>query len=365
MPLLQFLTGTFSWWHHLTIYGVTLSAVLVASAYVSLGHHLLSTNRKDVKRTRTTGETTPGSNTGDAGDESTSDSNAEHSPKKLLDKSEYTVGWICAIRPEYKAAQLFLDERHQVPDDLPQHDMNDYTLGKIGKHNIAIAVLPNGAYGTINAANVAKDMMNTFTNIRIGLMVGIAGGVPSHRHDIRLGDVVVSTRTGRNSAVLQYDHGKSIQDQKFIIQGSLRPPPTFLETAVAGLDVHYQEGHGFDKIIKKKLKENPRLKMLYGKPDQDSDRLFKHNVKHPINDERSCEVVCDMRDKNLVQRAKRSNLQNNPAIHYGVIASGNSLMKDAVFRDMLSADEDILCFEMEAAGLMDQFPCLVIRGICD
>jgi hypothetical protein len=25
----------------------------------------------------------------------------------------------------------------------------------------------------------------------------------------------------------------------------------------------------------------------------------------------------------------------------------------------------VLCFEMEAAGLMDRFPCLVIRGICD
>jgi hypothetical protein len=28
-------------------------------------------------------------------------------------------------------------------------------------------------------------------------------------------------------------------------------------------------------------------------------------------------------------------------------------------------DEGVICFEMEAAGLMDHFPCLVIRGICD
>ena len=25
----------------------------------------------------------------------------------------------------------------------------------------------------------------------------------------------------------------------------------------------------------------------------------------------------------------------------------------------------MLCFEMEAAGLMNNFPCLVVRGICD
>jgi ankyrin repeat domain-containing protein 50 len=41
-------------------------------------------------------------------------------------------------------------------------------------------------------------------------------------------------------------------------------------------------------------------------------------------------------------------------------------MKDGVTRDRISAElGGILCFEMEAAGLMNTFPCLVIRGICD
>ena len=40
-------------------------------------------------------------------------------------------------------------------------------------------------------------------------------------------------------------------------------------------------------------------------------------------------------------------------------------MKDASVRDRLAAEKDVLCFEMEAAGLMNHFPCLVIRGICD
>ncbi|KAH9225249.1 hypothetical protein K456DRAFT_1419334 [Colletotrichum gloeosporioides 23] len=40
-------------------------------------------------------------------------------------------------------------------------------------------------------------------------------------------------------------------------------------------------------------------------------------------------------------------------------------MKDARIRDTLAAERDVLCFEMEAAGLMNHFPCLVIRGICD
>ena len=40
-------------------------------------------------------------------------------------------------------------------------------------------------------------------------------------------------------------------------------------------------------------------------------------------------------------------------------------MKDALVRDDLADVKDVLCFDMEAAGLMNHFPCLVIRGICD
>lgn len=52
-------------------------------------------------------------------------------------------------------------------------------------------------------------------------------------------------------------------------------------------------------------------------------------------------------------------------IHYGFIASGNQLVKDAHTRDEIAKRLNALCFEMEAAGIMNQLPCLVIRGICD
>lgn len=76
------------------------------------------------------------------------------------------------------------------------NDTNDYTLGKICDHNVVIAVLPDGEYGTACAANVATNMLSSFPNIRIGLLVGIGGGVPSTSHDTRLGDVVVSASRG-------------------------------------------------------------------------------------------------------------------------------------------------------------------------
>ena len=61
----------------------------------------------------------------------------------------------------------------------------------------------------------------------------------------------------------------------------------------------------------------------------------------------------------LVTRSERSN--NTPSIHYGLVASGNQVMKDGVARDKLRKELNMLCFEMEAAGLMNNFPCLVIQ----
>jgi nucleoside phosphorylase len=283
-----------------------------------------------------------------------------------LHNESYTVGWICAITTEYVAAQAFLDEKHDQPEYLHSHDNNDYTLGRIGKHNVAIAVLPDGEYGISSAAGVAKDMLHSFPNIRIGLMVGIGGGAPTPKHDIRLGDIVVSAPRDGKGGVLQYDFGKTIQDQSFQLTGFLNQPPTVLRTAVNGLKAQYEsDGHQFNETINCILKEKPRLQKKYRRPNRENDRLYQSTVKHPLNNEKSCDGVCGGDLLNLRRRDERAENEDNPAIHYGLIASGNQLMKDALIRDKLSEDNGVLCFEMEAAGLMNHFPCLVIRGICD
>jgi nucleoside phosphorylase len=40
-------------------------------------------------------------------------------------------------------------------------------------------------------------------------------------------------------------------------------------------------------------------------------------------------------------------------------------MRHGVTRDNVARELDVICFEMEAAGLMDILPCLLICGICD
>ncbi|KAF4341757.1 purine and uridine phosphorylase [Fusarium beomiforme] len=287
----------------------------------------------------------------------------------MSDPYDYTVGWICAITTEYVAAQAFLDIKHQGPESLSPHDNNDYVLGEIGKHNVVIAVLPDGEYGIASAASVARDMLHSFPNVRIGLMVGIGGGAPSQKHDIRLGDIVVSASGSANhGGVLQYDFRKAMQGQGFQETGFLNQPPTILRTAVNGLKAQYEvDGNEIEDSITKVLENKPRLKKKYGRPDPSTDRLYQPGFLHqPDNDigESSCAAVCGNDPSRLIQRDERSADEDNPSIHYGLTASADTLMKDALVRDEF-AKRGVLCFEMEAAGLMNHFPCLVIRGICD
>ena len=117
-----------------------------------------------------------------------------------LDNNDYTVAWISALHDERASAEALLDEEH---DDLPLKlgDDNAYTLGKIGEHNVVIAGIPHGTYGTTSAATVVANLLRSFPNIRFGLLVGVGGGVPG-ADDLRLGDVVVSTPEGANGTCI-------------------------------------------------------------------------------------------------------------------------------------------------------------------
>ncbi|KAE8415238.1 ankyrin repeat-containing domain protein [Aspergillus pseudocaelatus] len=307
-------------------------------------------------------------------------------------RDEYTVGWICAIRKEYVAALAFLDEIYDEVFELSEHDNNTYTFGKLGAHLVVIAVLPDGIYGICSAASVGRDMLHSFPNIEIGLLVGIGGGAPSQRNDIRLGDVVVSTPGNTAGGVIQYDFGKTIQNERFLSTGFLNQPPTCLLTAVNVLRAKYDsEGHQLDEHISNVLKKNERLQKVYQRPHPSTDKLYKSEVVHSHSgtsgSARSMSTVLAMKflwdillslgimlrlwaerndsRSNLVVRPERGGTDHNPMIHHGLIASANQLMKDASIRDKLVAEKGVLCFEMEAAGLMNHFPCLVIRGICD
>lgn len=284
----------------------------------------------------------------------------------------YQVGWVCAVKIEYIVACELLDEEFGAPDLRSADDNNIYTCGRMGDFNVVIACLPKGKYGLTSAATAAQDLRHSFPHISFGLMVGIGGGAPliSKDRDIRLGDVVVSTPIGRTGGVIHYEFGKTVQNKEFVPHGHLNAPPRVLLTAVQKLDtVHYRRGNRIQETILQTIHRNPRLKKDYSQPSTQMDVLFRSSYLHQ-DDSRLCTDCCSPGAENIISRPPRTqdssaDQMDTVRIHYGLIASADRLMKDAAIRDQLAETEGVMCFEMEAAGLMESFPCLVIRGICD
>ncbi|GKT51921.1 5'-methylthioadenosine/S-adenosylhomocysteine nucleosidase [Colletotrichum spaethianum] len=266
--------------------------------------------------------------------------------------ADYTVGWICALHIELAASRAMLDREHGGLLKVA-NDPNEYVLGNIGAHNVVMACLPSGQYGTNNAAIVASNMRSSFPSIRVGFMVGIGGGAPSDGFDIRLGDVVVGT------TVIQYDLGKILSGERVQRTATPRVAPHDLLIAINKLRaLHESMPSEVTTILQHMLDRHPKMATEYAYPIQCEDRLFCATYDHAQL------AHCNHCDSSKVQpRPLRES--NNPHIHYGGVASGNQVVKDGKTRDRLAKELGVICFEMEAAGLVDQFPCMIVRGICD
>ncbi|KAK2764809.1 NACHT and ankyrin domain-containing protein [Colletotrichum kahawae] len=236
-----------------------------------------------------------------------------------------------------------LDEEHQLLAIQPGDD-NVYVPGRISQHNVVMVCLP-GEYGTNNAAVVATNLKRTFPRIRATLMVGIGGGCPSQA-DLYLGDVVVGTR------VMQYDIGKVIVGGCFQETAVPKTPAPLLNAAVSTLrSLHSQHNSSsrMASLLQSRLSDLQRPVQ----PDRLFQAFYEHSPRAPTCD------GCDL--ENLQRRGLR--LSDEPKIHYGVIASGNRVMKDGKTRDDIAKRLSALCFEMEAASMMDNLQCLPIRAL--
>jgi Phosphorylase superfamily len=187
---------------------------------------------------------------------------------------------------------------------------------------------------------------------------------------------VVSKPVSEFSGVVQWDFGKAEQDGTFRRTGALNNPPAALLGALARLETkHAMEGSEISRYLEDLKTKWPRLVPKYLRTESLEDVLFKSNYNHVdkkhVDDAEDWEIeedegeTCAYCDRSKV--VKRKPATRDMCIHYGLIASGNQVITDAVRRNEINKmlGGNVLCFEMEAAGLMNDFPCIVIRGICD
>lgn len=276
-----------------------------------------------------------------------------------LTHESYEIGIICALAIEKAVVEALLDEQYPQLRNIDGDD-NIYTFGRIHHQNVVVACLPGGTIGKVSAARVAKDMPRSFSAVKIGQMVGIGGGVWTPQTEIRLGDVVVSEPNSMHGGVVQWDFGKTERDGVFRRVGTLNKPPRVLLNAIQQLEIaHMKHGSGLSIYLSEIAAKMPEMSDALHYQGFENDQLFRWDYQHQSGETcKNCDIT------KIVER-DHCRTKGQPSIHYGNVVSGDQVMKDAATRDSIARQENVLCFEMEAAGLMDDFPCVVIRGICD
>ncbi|KAK2473435.1 hypothetical protein H9L39_15610 [Fusarium oxysporum f. sp. albedinis] len=291
-------------------------------------------------------------------------SSAKSYPSRPSDRRGFEIAIICALTLEADAIEALFD--HHWEDDGPPFDKepgdpNAYSTGVIGRFNVVLAHMPG--MGKVHAATVASNCGKSFPSIKLALVVGICGIVPfgPAKDEIILGDVIIS------NGVIQYDFGRQLPE-RFSRKDTLLEVPGRPNVEIRGV-LAKLEGLRHRRQLNAKiegylavLQSDPELHAEY--PGAAKDRLFEASYRH-TDDQRSCEQLgCN---GELVSRSRLSaaDVPTKPTIHFGLMASGDAVMKSGEDRNRIATAEGIIAFEMEGAGVWDSFPCIIIKGGCD
>ncbi|KAL7942116.1 nucleoside phosphorylase domain-containing protein [Trichoderma barbatum] len=307
-------------------------------------------------------------------------------------RDEFDIAIICALALEYDAVSLLFDQFWDEDGDSygrAAGDVNNYTTGRIGKFNVVLALLPH--IGKANAASAVAGLRSSYSCLRLVLLVGICGGVPQLGHsEILLGDVVIS------KTIVQYDFRKQYPDEvvrKNTFEDNLSKPVKDIRNLLVTLETEL----GLERLHKRTayfLAQLQKNRQRYNYPGTAEDRLFistychKHRASHTCdcseNDQSDLicheardlychDLQCD--DRYLVARERLEQKRQleiandaraqEPAIHFGAIASGDTEMKSAAHRDKISREERVIAFETEGAGAWEEMPCIIVKGVCD
>jgi nucleoside phosphorylase len=315
----------------------------------------------------------------------------------------FEIAIFCALPVERDAVEALLDEEYETDGfsyGKAVGDRNAYTTGRLGNQHVVLAYMPG--MGTIRAAAVAANLCSSFEEIKVGIVVGICGGVPTTADggEIVLGDVIIST------SVIQIDFGRQYPN-KFIRKKEVEDT-----LGRANPDIRSFIGKMSGYLVQRRLKDKTSLfsaqicakegfcKSAYPGPGHDILYPAEYRHKHQIPGSCICDD-CKNQDDDICESAlrssceelgcdntlskKRSRIQRamgfapggnpmmaadiqeaqKPSIHFGRMACSNQVMKSGQHRDRIAAEEGVIGFEMESAGTWDFIPTIVIKSVCD
>lgn len=302
----------------------------------------------------------------------------------------FHIGIICALPFEADAVESSFDETYDKFGKIygkQDGDTNIYTTGRIDQHNIVLCFMPG--MGKVSAANVATNLKTSYKRIDLALVVGICGGAPfpSQSTEILLGDVVIS------DSIIEYDFGRQYPDgfrRKTGVKETLGRPNQEIRSLLTGLLTRKTRREFQARICHylRKLQIDEDTDPEWQYPGVVHDILFEASYQHK-NYQRNSATECERTDcsescndsmydevsnKHCEQlgccgrRIPRDRLNAGnvePLLHTGTIACADTVMQSGEHRDKLIQKEHVVAFEMEGAGVWDNMPCIIIKGVSD
>ncbi|BCS30509.1 uncharacterized protein APUU_80812A [Aspergillus puulaauensis] len=281
--------------------------------------------------------------------------------------ASFTIGWICLQSLDTLPSREMLDQTYGRNPTTPRPaDKNAYNLGRIGRNNIVMAVLPADKPGRkpsmAMASQIAADMKATFPNLKHGVLITTGSGIPSEHQDIRLGDVVVGTPDRNFKGVVRFQKDVGFEGVKQVKMGN---------TPYSGLLVNISNLLAADRKLGKASKFHeflltlfqhwyPERKEGHSYQGNSYDKLFDAGHGHVNSNDQHC-VSCD--PNKIIGREERKD--SHPAVHLGTIASSDDPVADPGVRRLLEMKFGAKAIQVGAAGLGDEFPTLIICGIKD
>ncbi|KAI9150618.1 Kinesin light chain [Paramyrothecium foliicola] len=271
----------------------------------------------------------------------------------------FKTAMICALPLEYDAVSLIFDE---IWDEEDSH--SGYMIGRIGQLPVVLALLSGMVKAS--AAGTAARIRSKCWNIQLALV---------------------------------YDFGRKYPDRFISKDGpenhintpnkNVRHVLNLLETSFERLRLQQKSVFFLAEPQAKAVRQ--KYQSIYRYPGATEDKLYTPSYRHIHRKAPACicgawqkpsDPACEEALKSsgdvlhceeifLVPRNRLKRHKNEgegfpePSIHVGVVGSGDLVLKSGEHRDNIARPKDIIAFEMEGAGVSEELPCVIIKGVCD
>ncbi|EXL91752.1 hypothetical protein FOIG_15075 [Fusarium odoratissimum NRRL 54006] len=277
----------------------------------------------------------------------------EAQPSK--DRCGFKAAIICALPLEFDAIRSLFDsiwqEQHHHYGKL-KGDTNHYVNGRIGDLDVVVLLLYS--MGKVSAGTAAARLQCSYPELEVVFLAGICGGIPEvqspngGKRAVLLGDVVVS------SHMVQYDFGRRSAE---ILERIQQSNPKYQHPGSASDRLYeptYQ--HQIDTLV---------LCTCFSSPSLICERCRGVSCDEAGCDEKFLVARCRLQEKMLLEEQGDICEAQKPLIFLGRFGSGDTVLKSSKDRDGLAERLGIAAFEMESAGLWEDLPCVVVKGVCD